>query len=53
MIKSTNDLMDMIEVGAIYPGNSMSALAACYVSKDVVTRAFLPIGEEVTVKPSF
>ena len=53
MIKRTNDLMDIVEVGAIYPGNSMSSLAACYVDRDVAVQALFQTGEEKPVKTSF
>ncbi len=36
VIKSTNDLHDIYEIGAIYPGNALSAFAACCVGTNLL-----------------
>jgi hypothetical protein len=53
VIKSTNDLGDIYEVGAIYPGNTLSAFAACYVDTNVADRYLLQNGDGMQTAPSF
>jgi hypothetical protein len=38
VVQSTNDLRDIYEVAALYPGNALSAFAACNVNANVLTR---------------